>query len=102
MYRQYDNFKVGLKPRFIGLPALVSLFFQHDFEYFTALFFYQRVIKEMNCLCMLVDLSHVSDNVMNEVLNIAQAPVIFSHSGARALCDHPKKVLDDVLLRTVQ
>ena len=48
---------------------------------------------------MLVDLSHVSAQVMSDVLNIAQAPVIFSHSSARALCDHPRNVPDSILSR---
>ena len=55
----------------------------------------------MNRLGMMVDLSHVSDQVMNDVLDIAQAPVIFSHSSARALCNHPRNVPDDVLLKVV-
>jgi microsomal dipeptidase-like Zn-dependent dipeptidase len=48
---------------------------------------------------MLVDLSHVSQQVMHDVLDIAQAPVMFSHSSARALCDHPRNVPDSVLQR---
>ncbi len=48
---------------------------------------------------MLVDLSHVSQQVMSDVLDIAQAPVIFSHSSARALCDHPRNVPDSILSR---
>ena len=48
---------------------------------------------------MLVDLSHVSAQVMSDVLDIAQAPVIFSHSSARALCDHPRNVPDNILSR---
>ena len=48
---------------------------------------------------MLVDLSHVSAQVMSDVLSIAQAPVIFSHSSARSLCDHPRNVPDSILSR---
>ena len=48
---------------------------------------------------MLVDLSHVSSQVMSDVLDIAQAPVMFSHSSARALCDHPRNVPDSILSR---
>jgi len=59
--------------------------------------FGRAVVREMNRLGMLVDLAHVSDSVMAQVLRLSAAPVIFSHSSARALADVPRDVPDDIL-----
>jgi membrane dipeptidase len=61
--------------------------------------FGRAVVREMNRIGMIVDISHVSPDAMNDTLDEARAPVIFSHSSARGLVDHARNVPDDVLKR---
>lgn len=61
--------------------------------------FGRAVVREMNREGMLVDLSHVAATTMRDALDTSEAPVLFSHSSSRAVCDHPRNIPDDVLER---
>jgi membrane dipeptidase len=64
--------------------------------------FGRAVVHEMNRIGMLIDLAHVSEETMRDAIEVSKAPVIFSHSSARALDDHPRNVSDDVLKLVAQ
>jgi membrane dipeptidase len=57
----------------------------------------EQVVAEMNRLGMMVDVSHVSDSTFYDVVRLSKVPIIASHSGARAVCDHPRNLTDDML-----
>ncbi len=59
--------------------------------------FGESVVREMNRIGMVIDCSHVSDETFYDVIRVTKDPIILSHSGCRALCDHPRNVTDDML-----
>ncbi len=59
--------------------------------------FGEKVIKEMNETGLIVDVSHISDKSFYDVINLSKTPVVASHSCARALCDHPRNMTDDMI-----
>jgi len=61
--------------------------------------FGEEIVREMNRLGMLIDLSHAAPSTMAHTLHISEAPVIFSHSSAKAVCNVPRNVPDDILLK---
>jgi membrane dipeptidase len=64
--------------------------------------FGRELVREMNKIGMMVDISHVSDKTFYDVIEVSRAPVIASHSSARALADHPRNVTDDMLIKAAQ
>ncbi len=61
--------------------------------------FGKKVIKRMNELGMIIDVSHISDKAFYDVIELSQVPVIASHSSARAVCDNPRNMTDDMLIK---
>jgi membrane dipeptidase len=61
-----------------------------------------QVVKEMNRLGMMVDVSHISDSSFYDVLKVSEVPVIASHSSSRAICNHPRNLTDDMLIKLAE
>ncbi len=61
-----------------------------------------QVVKEMNRLGIMIDVSHISDSSFHDMIALSQKPVIVSHSSARAICDHPRNLTDDMLLKLIE
>ncbi len=61
--------------------------------------FGEEVVKEMNRLGMMIDVSHISDEAFYDVLAISTAPIVATHSSARSLCDHPRNLTDDMIVK---
>ena len=87
MYCRATNNLVDLKPNASDYGSL------NDFG--------KLVVKEMNRLGMIVDISHVSQATMEDVLETSKAPVMFSHSSVWSLCNHTRNVKDHVLQKLV-
>ncbi len=64
--------------------------------------FGKKVVKEMNRLGMIIDVSHISDKSFYDVLEFSNAPVIASHSDARAICNHPRNLSDDMIIKLAE
>jgi len=64
--------------------------------------FGRQIVREMNRVGMLIDISHISDSAFYDVLALSRVPVFASHSGARAICDHPRNMSDDMLKALAQ
>jgi uncharacterized protein YlbG (UPF0298 family) len=79
--------------RYVSKPAFLRLSYCA---------YFQSVIHEMNRLGIMVDISHVSEQTMVDVLKVTKSPVIFSHSSAYALCNHRRNVRDHVLEKLVR
>jgi membrane dipeptidase len=61
--------------------------------------FGKEVVREMNRLGMMIDVSHISDDAFYDVLKVTDAPIVATHSSARALCDHPRNLTDDMIIK---
>jgi len=61
--------------------------------------FGKEVVQEMNRLGMMIDVSHISDDAFYDVLEVTSAPIVATHSSARALCDHPRNLTDDMIVK---